>query len=464
MIAPTAHQRVLFVIPAYRMYPRGIYVMPLGILYVSAAARAAGAEVDCINLNHETGDALSALSERIRLSGCTMVAVGGLSGEFQDLYDVLHHVKQNHPHITTIVGGGIITATPKVAMQALEYADIGIIGEGDETIVDLLQTVSRGDCISSVAGIIYKLNGEWMLSKPRRDVQNPDTLPLPDYESFGFSHYLATNNMGYGNRGEPLSPVNIVGSRSCPYQCTFCFHPSGRTYRERSLDSVFAEIDYLLATYPGINHIAMREELFASRPERIREFCRRISAYNLYWSIQLRVDSVSAPVLEELNQAGCFAVFLGTESMDNTVLRSMNKRITAEQACKALEMAAQAGVPIRTGLIFGDKAETRESYRRTLDWYHRQDVYNAVQRRPLITVDMLVPFPGSAIYKYACRRGIIRDEAEYLRMGCPLVNLTAMPEAEFLDMMRSIQAINGRTYRYLSGHTLREIPPPPRGS
>ncbi len=461
MISPNANNRILFVIPAYRMYDRGIYIMPLGILYVSAAARAAGAEVDCINLNHEKEDALSALSERIRQSGCTLVAVGGLSGEFQDLYDVLRHVKQNHPHITTIAGGGIITATPKVAMQALEYADIGIIGEGDETIVDLLQTIKRGGSISTVAGIIYEHKGEWIMSKPRPDVQDLDSLPLPDYESFGFSHYLATNNMGYGKRKELLSPVNIVGSRSCPYRCTFCFHPSGRTYRERSLDSVFAEIDYLLATYPGINHIAMREELFASRPERIREFCRRISAYKLYWTIQLRVDNVSAPVLEDLNQAGCFAVFLGTESMDNTVLRSMNKRVTAEQSCQVLEMAKQAGVPIRTGLIFGDKAETRESYRRTLDWYHRQDSYNTEQRRPFITVDMLVPFPGSAIYRYACSKGIIRDEVEYLRMGCPLVNLTTMSEEEFLEMMRSIQAINGRTYRYLSGNTLREIPPPP---
>ena len=453
---------ILFVIPTYAMYPRGIYVMPLGILYVSAAARAAGENVDCINLNHETGDVLAALSQKIRRTGCTMVALGGLSGEYQDLYNVLRHVKQNHPHITTIVGGGIITATPKIAMQALEYADIGIIGEGDETIVELMQTIRRGDSISSVAGIIYKHNNEWVKTKNRQDVQDLDSLPLPDYEGFDFAHYLATNNMGYGNQGEPLSPVNIVGSRSCPHMCTFCFHPSGRTYRERSLNSVFAEIDYLLATYPGINHIAMREELFASRPERIQEFCRRISEYSLYWSIQLRVDNVSTTVLEELSNAGCFAVFLGTESMDDNVLRSMNKKVTAEQSQKALKMAARAGVPIRTGLIFGEKAETRESYQRTLKWYHQQNAYNSIQKRPLITVDMLIPFPGSPIYAYACRKGIITDEVEYLRMGCPLVNLTQMPEEDFLDMMQSIQAINGRTYQYLSGNTLREIPPPPR--
>ena len=462
MNLPPNPQHILFVVPTYAMYPRGRYVMPLGILYVSAAAKAAELQVSCLNLNHEAGDTYAVLSREIEESGCTIVAIGGLSGEFADIHAVLSYVRSCHPDITTIVGGGIVTATPEIAMQALGCADIGIIGEGDETIVELVHALENKTPLCDVAGIVYKQGEKWVQTARRRDVPDLDALPLPDYEGFGFSHYLATNNLGYGAKGEPLSPVNIVGSRSCPYMCSFCFHPSGRTYRERSLDSVFAEIDYLLAKYPGINHIAMREELFASRPERIREFCRRISAYKLYWSIQLRVDNVSQLVLDDLAAAGCFAVFLGTESMDDAVLQSMNKRVTAEQSANALKLAAQSGVPIRTGLIFGDKAETQESFRRTMSWYLQQDSYSEVQRRPLITVDMLIPFPGSAIYRYACRKGIIPDEVEYLRLGCPLVNLTEMPEEEFLEMMQSIQAINGRSYHYLSNGVCRLIPPPPR--
>lgn len=244
-------QHILFVVPTYAMYPRGRYVMPLGILYVSAAAKAAGLQVSCLNLNHEPGDAYAALSRKIEESGCTIVAIGGLSGEFADLHAVLSHVRRSHPNITTIVGGGIVTATPKIAMQALACADIGIIGEGDETIVELVHALEKMTPLSNVAGIVYKQGEKWVQTARRRDVPDLDALPLPDYEGFGFSHYLATNNLGYGAKGEPLSPVNIVGSRSCPYMCSFCFHPSGRTYRERSLDSVFAEIDYLLAKYPG---------------------------------------------------------------------------------------------------------------------------------------------------------------------------------------------------------------------
>lgn len=452
------HHRLLFVIPQCSMYGQGRYVMPLGILYVSAAAKKAGCDVVCLNLNHAE-NAAEALSQMIESHHCTMVAVGGLSGEFSDIYPVLRHVKRHHPHVITMVGGGIITATPQVAMKALQYADIGMIGEGDETIVELYHALQQGTPMSEVRGIVYREGETYVVTGRRRDVPDLNALPLPDYQGFEFGHYLATNNMGYGNQGEPLSPVNIVGSRSCPYLCSFCFHPSGRTYRERSMDSIFSEIDYLREHYPTINHIAMREELFASRPERIREFCDRIIRYNLYWTIQLRVDNVTDDVLDCLSAANCLAVFIGTESMDDDVLKSMNKRVTAAQSQRVLKMAQAKNVPIRTGLIFGDKAETVESYTRSLEWFEKNQVYSDIQQRPLITVDMLIPFPGTRLYRYACEKGIIRDEVEYLRSGCPIVNLTSMDEDEFLEMMRRVQKINGRSYHYLKDGVCRKIMP-----
>lgn len=432
--------------------------MPLGILYVSAAAKKAGCDVLCLNLNHED-EPFAKLSHMIESHQCTMVAVGGLSGEFADIYPVLSYVKSKYPHVITLVGGGIITSTPEIAMKALKYADIGMIGEGDETIVDLYKAIQDGAMLSDIPGIIYRDGEDFVLTARRRDVPDLNSLSLPDYEGFDFNRYLSTNHVGFGYKGEPLSPVNIVGSRSCPYRCTFCFHPSGRTYRERNMDSIFHEIDYLLEHYPSINHVAMREELFASRPERIREFCERIVHYNLYWTMQLRVDNVTESVLEYLSAANCFAVFLGTESMDDQVLQSMNKRITSAQTQRVLKLALDKRVPIRTGLIFGDKAETIDSYSRTLDWYENNRAYSEIQQRPLITVDMLIPFPGTYLYRYACEKGIIHDEIEYLRMGCPIVNLTSMSEEDFLTMMHKIQNINGRSYNYLSNGICRKIHP-----
>lgn len=82
------------------------------------------------------------------------------------------------------------------------------------------------------------------------------------------------------DEGKKYSQVSVIGGRSCKYNCTFCFHPSGTTYRQRSLDSIFAEIDYLIEHYE-ISYIALREELFATDNRRVADFCKRMEKYDL---------------------------------------------------------------------------------------------------------------------------------------------------------------------------------------
>lgn len=450
--------KLLIIIPPYSQWGRGKYVMPLGTLYVSAALKKSGVQTETLNMNHHTWEECAALIERERIN---VIALGGLSGEFRVIYDFIALVKRRYPTMTIVVGGGLVTAAPIVAMRALKFADVGIVGEGEETMRELLEALNGHSDLKSVKGLVLKSSTDvFFETGARADIRNLDDLPLPDYDGFEFGTYLETNSMGLGYKKEPLSPVNIVGSRSCPYRCTFCFHPSGKHYRVRSMKSIFGEIDYLLSRHPAINHIAMREELFASDPRRIREFTELISGYNLYWSIQLRVDNIREETLSRLHDSNCYAVFLGTESLDDDILTSMNKRISAAEIKGALKLAEAQGVPIRTGLIFGDKAETENSYRKTLEWYYEQNSYSEVLERPMITVDMLIPFPGSSIYRYACEKGIIEDEEEYLRLGCPIVNLTSMNEDTFLEMMSEIQRINGRSYFYLNKDGCRRIDPP----
>lgn len=175
--------------------------------------------------------------------------------------------------------------------------------------------------------------------------------------------------------------------------------------------------------------------------------------------MQLRVDNVSESVLDYLSTANCFAVFLGTKSMDDHVLQSMKKHITAEQTQTALRLALEKRVPIRKGLIFGDKAGTIDSYIRTLDWYYKNQECSDIRQYVRVTVDMLIRFPGTYLYRYACEKGIIHVEIEHLRMGCPIVNFTSMSEEDFLTMMHKIQKNNGRSYNYLSNGICRNIHP-----
>ncbi|MBE6310036.1 MAG: radical SAM protein [Bacteroidales bacterium] len=414
--------------------------MPLGILYVSAALKASGvANVFTVNLNHQEDSDEEVLGRIIKENDIQIVGSGGISGQFIEVSPLMKLLKKIAPQLTTIVGGGMITADAIPAMEAFEgCADYGVIGEGEKTVVELVQAIYHNKAKNEIKGIIYKDGKEWVVTKRREDEMDLDSLPLPDYAGFDYDKYLATN--GEVEDGVKYSPVAIIGGRSCKYNCTFCFHPSGSKYRQRSLDSIFSEIDYLVNHYE-VNYIALREELFASDEQRVLDFCKRIKDYPLVWSIQLRVDSVSELMVEALKNSNCRYVFLGIESADNRILKSMRKNITIEQVEYALDLTIKAGLDTRSTIILGDEVETMESAYRTINWWLEHKKYSS------IVIDMIIAFPGSTLYKNARKNGRIPDPIRFLLEGCPIINLsTEMSDAEYDKLVQDISRYNCMQY------------------
>lgn len=431
---------VLLVVPHYFSTQVCGYIMPLGILYVSSALNASGvANVYTLNLNHQQEDDETVLRRIIRDNNIDMVGSAGISGQFIEVYPLLKTVKKIDPNIITIVGGGMITADMVPAMEAMEgYADYGVIGEGEITVPELVKAVHTHSVNGDIQGLIYKQNGQWTITGRRPDIMDLDSIEIPDYAGFDYDKYLDMN--GEFEDGVKYSPVAIIGGRSCKYNCTFCYHPSGSRYRQRSLDSIFKEIDYLQSHYK-INYIALREELFASDVQRVLEFCNRIRSYPVVWSIQLRVDSVTPEMVTALVRSNCRYVFLGIESADNRILGSMKKNITIEQVEYALSLAINAGLDTRSTLILGDAVETVESAYRTVNWWLEHKKYSS------IVIDMIIAFPGSHLYKSARKNGRIPDPVQFLKDGCPIINLsTEMCEEDFLELVENISRYNKITY------------------
>ena len=406
---------------------------------MSAYVKKAGvANIYTLNLNHESGEELDILTTFIARHEIDVFGVGGLSGEYQDIARMVRFARKIKHDIIIMVGGGIMTADPVVTMQALPEADYGVIGEGELTSVKLLEAITNKKDLSFVNGIIYRDQTELTITSPRVEFKDLDTLPFPDYEGFNYEEYLKTNP-DLSDEGKKYSQVSVIGGRSCKYNCTFCFHPSGSTYRQRSLDSIFSEIDYLVAKY-NISYIALREELFAIDNQRVTEFCKRIEKYDFDWSIQLRIDSINQELVNLLKDTRCRYVFVGVESASDDVLKSMRKGINLKQIEKALEMLKDAGLNSRSGVIFGDSVETYKTAMFTLDWF------NANYEKYRMFVDMIISFPGSTLYKRACKSGIIPDPVQFLKDGCPIINVSRMNDNEFANLVHQIELINDRHY------------------
>jgi len=408
---------VLLIVPRYFSTKTHGYIMPMGILYVSAALKQAGcAEVLTLNLNHCEEDDETVLCRIIAEQKVDIVGCGGISGQFIEIYPLFELVRKIAPHVKIITGGGMITADPEVAMTAFGgTVDYGVIGEGEITVPELVEAIGEKRPVDAVKGLIYFKEGKIFRTAPRTDIGDLDSLPLPDYLSFDYDKYLQTNGEYDGKI--KYSPVAIIGGRSCKYNCTFCFHPSGSKYRQRSLDSIFEEIEFLLAHFE-VNYIALREELFANDEERVLEFCRRIVNYPIVWSIQLRVDSVTPTIVDALSRSNCRYIFLGIESADNRILKSMHKNIRIEQVEYALDLCINAGLDTRSTIILGDEAETLESAQTTLSWWLEH------KKRSAIDLGLIIAFPGSTLYKHALKSGKIPDPVKFLFNGCPVINLS----------------------------------------
>ena len=431
---------VLYIIPRYFTYGMsGHYVIPMGIMYVSSFVKQSGvANVFTVNLNHEQGSEEEILSRIIRLNKIDVAGVGGLSGEYRDLARIVKIIKEIDEKVITVLGGGIVTADPENTMRAFPEVDYGIIGEGEHTFVELLSSLQENKEPSGVCGLIYPVQDDFHKTPRREEIMDLDNIPFPDYEGFQFGEYLK-ENPDMSDEGMAYSRVSVIGGRSCKYNCTFCFHPSGSRYRQRSLDSIFSEIDYLIAHYP-INYIALREELFATDNVRVREFCKRMEKYDFDWSIQLRIDSINQELVDILKGTRCRYVFVGVESAVDKVLKSMRKGITISQIETALDLLNETGIHSRSGVILGDTVETLETACQSLEWVKRN------RNKYRLFVDMIIAFPGSILYKRAVRAGIIPDPVQFLKDGCPIVNLSKMSDDEFRSMVEMVEQMNGNHY------------------
>jgi len=405
------------------------YQFPLGISYVSSSLKKAGYAITTLNLNHDSRKIAEIIKEAIAKHHIDVVATGGISIQYNSLYEILKCVKAANPDITTVVGGGIVTADPDVALDALEFVDIGVVGEGENTACELLGALESGKDLSLISGLIFKRDGRYVITAPREEIRDLDSIPYPDYEGFELAKYLELPPPDVNNLSEKRLAF-ILGSRSCPYNCTFCFHTVGKKYRQRTIQSITDELDYLREKY-NVGFIFMADELFGKQKGRLKEFCAYMKRKNLAWRGSFRVDDIDEATVQMLKEGNCAIIGLGLESADNSILKSMRKHITIEQIDKALKIIFDAKVPFSGNFIFGDVNETIETAKNTLDWWEKHPQYS-------LNLWPVVAYPGSYLYKYACSNGIIKDKVKFLKDGCPAVNVSKLSASEMSWLAKTL--------------------------
>ena len=432
------------------------YNIPIGLAYISAFLKQHGHEVHFLNLNHCDGIAEELIKEKLSKEKYNFAITGGISPFYPDVKNCIESVRKCSPETRIIVGGGLVSSQPEIMFSLLQ-PDYGVIGEGELTIKELFDCLDNNGDVNTVNGLIFRnTEGQVILTKPRDPINNLDLLPWPDYEGLGFAEYLEhmlPGDVYYYSIFDNPRTYPVIASRSCPFSCTFCFHPLGKKYRKRSLDNIIAELEYAIKRY-NLNIIVFYDELFANDRPRILEFCRRITEllktipWEVKWFCQMRVDVLDEELLVIMKSAGCYYIGLGLESYNATVLKSMKKFISPKQIDDALRLCHKHNISFTGNFIFGDTAETIETYRDTISyWKENKEIIGNQVVLGLITL-----FQGSPLYTQAVEKGIIKDEIAFIENRATkdeVINFTEkMTDEEYQKMVLGITEANIITPRY----------------
>ena len=390
------------------------YHFPLGIAYIMAVMKKAGYCVDCINLNHLEGSIENIINKRLDFKKYDFVCTGGNALLYSVIEKIINNVKKHPTKPKFILGGPIITTEPELIFNALS-PDYGVIGEGEETILELLKIIKSGKNLSKVKGIIYRNKSGDIIQTPRRPVlADLEKIPYPDFEGVGFMKQLDNmhcNDFYYSFAFDNPRVYTIMGSRGCPFQCTFCYHED--KYRKRSIKDIMKELRTNVIKY-RINIINLLDEQLSLTKERIYSFCDQIEKlqkeipWKLRWTCQLSVISVDSNLLKRMKETGCTIVSYGFESFSQPVLNNMKKPITPNQIEQAFNSTLKNKIGIQAFFIFGDPAETKETANETITWWKKNSLGQ-------IGAGFIQPYPGSEIYKYCLRKGIIKNKLDYIK-------------------------------------------------
>lgn len=414
-------------------------IFPIGFGYIATAVKRAGFDFEILDL-----DALrppdKEVEEYIKKTEFDVAAFGCIVTGYKYVKKLAETIKK-YKDVPVVVGNSVASSIPKILLTKTK-ADVGVMGEGDTTIVELLKAIENKAPLEEVRGIFFKKNGEIFFTPPREIISDLDTLPIIDYELFNMETYIDKCRF---NVTEPypvdfssLRALPIDTARGCPYNCTFCYHVFKKNkYRFRSTENICREIKYLQEKY-GLNYAHFFDDLTFFSKEQAGNFADYVIKEGLkfFWSANVRAGLLGENDLDvalKLKKSGCVELVYSLESANEEILRAMNKRISLQDFTNQTKILQKAGIPVSTSLVIGYPQETKQTIQETFDCCYENNIYPST--------GYLLPQPGTPIYDLAVKSGKIKDEEKYLlEMGDRQdfhINLTEMPQEKVEELVEN---------------------------
>jgi radical SAM superfamily enzyme YgiQ (UPF0313 family) len=394
------------------------YWQPLGTLYVAASILRAGHQVKFLNGAFMThGDILRKISHLAPDFVGIYSTTFGWKAAMQTATDIKGLLKSTF----VTVGGPYPIALQEQCLAACKWIDAVVTGEGEITVVQMLDRLSQGRSLAGVQGVAFREGQKTIKALPRAPIADLDSIAFPARELLGNTQKYIPPPATYKRK-----PVAVImTSRGCNRRCIFCFQidrESKNGSRYRSVDNVLQEIE--LCLNQGYREIKFIDDTFAADYNRAMHIAQAIKARELdfTWFASACVNQVDKALLAAFKEAGCWAILFGAESGVQKNLNRIKKGITLQQIRDAVKDAKSVGITVFTPFVFGIPGETFEDGLKTIEF--------ACELGPdVANFHALTPFPGTELHNNIAQYGRMSDDLEdFTYQGAAFIPFTMTRE------------------------------------
>ena len=368
---------------------------PLGLLYLSAWLDLYGVENEVFDTTFSTKRIFKQhlMETRPRVLALYVNLMTKLN-----VLETVRFVRNQEVLKNTLIVLGGPDVTHNLADYLQHGADLIVIGEGEQTMLEIALTTNAPQISSRLAGLEFahipglaflQPDGFVFKTDGREKIRDIDTLPFPNRLKINLQLYLDAWKKAHGN-----SAVSVSTQRGCPYTCRWCSTAVyGQSYRRRSPENVVDEIVWLQKNY-DFDLIWFVDDVFTVSHKWLEAFRDALQkrGVKVQFECITRADRLTEEMLKVLKEAGCFRVWIGAESGSQRVIDAMDRRVEVGQVREMIRSARKTGIEAGTFIMLGYPGETEDDIRET--------VQHLKESNPdLFTITVAYPIKGTGLYE-----------------------------------------------------------------
>jgi radical SAM superfamily enzyme YgiQ (UPF0313 family) len=379
---------------------------PLGLASIAAYLEREGISADIIDCYaHPDSDSL--ILDYVRARRPAHIGLSCTTSSFLDGVRIVEMVKAERPDIRAIFGGVHVSALREKTLIDFPLVDFVVVGEGEQTLTELLQSASRYPF--GIPGVIFRDSSGAVIYNGYREARlELDSLPFPAYEKLaGYPEAYMLPIFNY-----PRAPnTSCISSRGCPYACSYCDRSVfRRNFRYNSAEYLYKHLCYLQEKF-NIRHINFYDDQFTFNRQRVEDFAAMMieKPLGMTFNCAVRAEHIDFALLQLMKKAGCWMISLGIETGDEELLAQHRQNADLKMLAAKIRLIKKAGIRTKGLLMMGLPGESESSIRKSMDYVFSLPIDD-------FNLAKFTPFPGSPIYQNIHELGEFEEDWE--KMDC----------------------------------------------